>query len=175
MRSTSRAPSPYPGQLMSRSPEVVRLVSGLVGTWAGQGEGGYPTIEPFRYREILEVTGRSDHPALHYQQQTWRETPEGEEPSHWETGFLRISSDGTLTGFNAQGGRAEAMTGVWVANGDTWVITLEGYEYAGDDRVIKSVRTLTLDADFLSYRMSMLTSATIDPEPHLRASLNRVS
>ena len=160
---------------MSRNPEVVRLVSGLVGTWAGKGEGGYPTIESFRYREMLEFTGRTDHPALHYQQQTWRETPEGEEASHWETGFLRISGDGTLTGFNAQGGRTEAMTGEWTADGDSWVLALEGNEYAGDDRVVRSVRTVTLDGDSLSYEMSMLTRATIDLEPHLRASLNRVS
>lgn len=35
----------------------VRPISWLVGNWYGQsGSGDYPTIEPFNYKEELEIT-----------------------------------------------------------------------------------------------------------------------
>lgn len=158
---------------MSRHPDVLELVSKLVGTWVGHGEGGYPTIEPFRYRELLAITERSDHPSLHYDQRAWREVPQGEVVSHWETGLLRISSDGTLKVFNAQAGRGEAMRGTWSREGDSWLMQLESLQYAGDDRVLGSIRTLTVEGDTLSYEMAMSTTTTSRMEPHLRAVLSR--
>jgi len=29
-------------------------LSWLIGRWGGIGEGGYPTVEPFRYEQVLE-------------------------------------------------------------------------------------------------------------------------
>lgn len=158
---------------MSRSPEVQQLVDALVGTWLGRGEGGYPTIEPFRYREVLEITERSDHPALHYEQRTWRVTGEGDVVSHWETGLLRISSDGTVRLLNAQAGRTEAMSGNWERRGDGFVLRLASSEYAGDHRVRASTRLLTVRPGSLGYSMSMETTATGEMSLHLEASLTR--
>ena len=130
-------------------------------------------MEPFRYRELLAITERSDHPSLHYDQRAWRETPQGEVVSHWETGLLRIFSDGTLQVFNAQAGRGEAMRGTWRRKGDSWVMQLESRQYVGDDRVLGSTRAFTVDDDSLSYEMSMSTTTTSRMEPHLRAVLSR--
>lgn len=158
---------------MSRDPEVGELVSNLVGTWLGKGEGGYPTIEPFRYRELLDITERSDHPALHYEQRTWRITEDREVVSHWETGLLRISSDGSLTLFNAQAGRSESMTGTWRRDGGGWKLELESNGYSGDQRVRASSRVMSLDSKRLSYDMSMETAATQEMSAHLHAELTR--
>ncbi len=158
---------------MSRDPEVGELVTALVGTWLGDGEGGYPTIEPFRYRELLEITSRSDHPALHYEQRTWRITDDGEVVSHWETGLLRISSDGSVSLFNAQAGRTESMAGTWQRDANGWNLELESNGYAGDQRVLASNRVLSVEPGELSYEMYMETDATHERSIHLRARLFR--
>ena len=65
---------------------VVEEVVAELGTWEGVGEGQYPTIDSFRYREITSIVERTDHPALLIEQRTWKETPLGEVVSHWEVG-----------------------------------------------------------------------------------------
>lgn len=160
---------------MSRHPEVKPVVDALVGTWTGEGEGQYPTIESFNYRETLQFTERSDHPAVHYEQRAWRKTPDGETVSHWETGLLRLSSDGSVRLLNAQGGRSEIMEGTWKQKDDAWTILLESIGYAGDERAVKSLRNLGFDGRTLNYTMHMETTATNQMSLHLAASLTRQS
>ena len=65
----------------------------LLGTWRGEGVGGFPTIESFRYGE--EVTfSHVGKPVLHYTQRTW--LLDSGAPSHSECGFWRPQPDGTL-------------------------------------------------------------------------------
>lgn len=160
---------------MNRKPEVEALISALAGHWAGEGDGEYPTIEAFRYRETLEIAPRPDHPALHYEQRTWRQTPDGEVVSHWETGLLRLFSNGDVRIINAQGGRSEVMEGTWERKDDEWIILLEGTEFAGDERVLRSLRHLTFDGETLSYEMQMETTATNEMKLHLKGLLRRQS
>lgn len=158
---------------MSRHPEVEAVVSELIGVWTGEGEGLYPTIDPFRYRETTEIVERGDHPALRFEQRTWKLTPHGEVASHWETGLLRISSDRSAKFHDAQPGRTETMSGTWEKDGGGWMISLASTGYAGDDRVVTSTRTLWLHPGELAYEMEMETTATRQRSLHLRATLHR--
>ncbi len=67
----------------------------LLGTWRGEGVGGYPTLDAdFRYGEevLFSHTGK---PALHYRQRTW--LLDGlDTPSHAESGYWRPQPDGSL-------------------------------------------------------------------------------
>jgi len=158
---------------MSRDPAVAALVAELVGTWSGEGEGQYPTIDSFHYRETTEFAERPDHPALSFEQRAWKETPDGEVVSHWELGLLRISSDGSVLMRNAQGGRSETMVGSWETDGDGWSILLRSTGYAGDERVIASNRSFRLRPGELGYEMHMETTATHQMSLHLRATLHK--
>lgn len=64
----------------------------LIGTWAGEGAGQYPTIAPFSYRE--EITfAFVGKPFLVYSQRT--RSADGT-PMHLETGYLRHTGGGHL-------------------------------------------------------------------------------
>ena len=63
----------------------------LVGTWRGDGEGAYPTIERFRYVEELTFA-HDGRPVLAYRQRTW--DADSGAPLHAESGFLRGPADG---------------------------------------------------------------------------------
>ncbi len=60
----------------------------LLGSWAGGGEGDWPTVGRFTYRERMEFTvggGGDDFPFLAYSQRAW--DPETEVTLHQERGF----------------------------------------------------------------------------------------
>ncbi len=158
---------------MSRHPDVAAIVAELVGTWTGTGSGQYPTIESFRYRETTEIVERDDHPALRFEQRAYRLTADGEVVSHWETGLLRLSSDGSARLHDAQGGRSETMAGHWRRDGRAWLISLTSTGYAGDDRVVASTREFRVRPAELEYEMRMETTATRRMSLHLSATLSK--
>jgi hypothetical protein len=67
------------------------LLDVLPGVWEGAGEGHYPTMEPFAYREQLTFAQLVDKPILGYAQRTWREGTAA--PLHAECGYLRVDGD----------------------------------------------------------------------------------
>ena len=60
----------------------------LVGTWMGGGAGDYPTIEPFTYRETVDIATVPGKPFLAYTQRTSH--PDTGAPMHAEVGYLRF-------------------------------------------------------------------------------------
>lgn len=72
-------------------------VAWLLGTWAGNGRGDYPTIEPFQYGEEI-VFQQDGRPFLHYFSRTWLIDEDGAKvrEAHQETGFLRCLPEGRL-------------------------------------------------------------------------------
>lgn len=64
----------------------------LLGTWRGAGEGEYPGVEPFRYREELSFDHVGDAFLL-VTESSW--TPEGA-PLHFERGTLRPVGTGKV-------------------------------------------------------------------------------
>ena len=74
------------------APELEPLAF-LIGTWAGEGKGDYPTIQPFGYGE--EIMFRNlGKPFLVYDQRTW--SLEDRRPLHSEMGYWRPKPGGHL-------------------------------------------------------------------------------
>ena len=72
-------------------PTVLEPLGWLVGDWAGDGRGEYPTIADFTYREetSFHFVGK---PYLAYTQRTWLASDGS--PSHMESGYLRPGASG---------------------------------------------------------------------------------
>lgn len=51
-------------------PVELAHLSWLIGRWGGVGEGGYPTVEPFRYEQVVEFA-TDGRPFLEYRSVSW--------------------------------------------------------------------------------------------------------
>ena len=65
----------------------------LLGTWTGEGDGWWPTTEPFHYGEEMTFEHVGD-PFLMYSQRSWLVTDGS--PLHFERGFFRPADAGRL-------------------------------------------------------------------------------
>eukprot|EP00897_Mesotaenium_endlicherianum_P010787 jgi/Mesen1/9737/ME000695S09047 len=147
-------------------------VAFLLGTWKGEGEGGYPTIDSFKYGEEIKFW-HSGKPVMAYMQKTWKAA--SGEPMHAESGYLRARPDGTLEFVIAQStGLAEVQKGAF--DGDARSIRLESSVVGNASKVVSISREWKVEGggDRLSYVVSMATTGQ-PLQPHLRASLQRVT
>ena len=151
----------------------VAALAPLLGVWAGQGSGEYPTIAPFDYLE--EVTfGHVGKPFLSYAQKT-KACDDGR-PMHAETGFLRVPSPGRVELVLAHPtGITEIDEGTLTVAGDTIVMDLAATTIgrtASAKEVTALGRSIRVDGDELVYTVRM--GAVGQPlQDHLTATLHR--
>jgi hypothetical protein len=74
--------------------EQLEPLSFLVGTWHGDGVGGYPTIGDFRFEQEVAFS-HDGRPFLHYAARSWILSAEGERvrPAASEVGWWRPGAD----------------------------------------------------------------------------------
>jgi len=151
----------------------VAALAPLLGVWAGQGMGEYPTIAPFDYLE--EVTfGHVGKPFLSYAQKT-KACDDGR-PMHAETGFLRVPSPGRVELVLAHPtGITEIDEGTLTVAGDAIVMDLAATTIgrtASAKEVTALGRSIRIDGDELVYTVRM--GAVGQPlQDHLTATLHR--
>lgn len=146
----------------------------LLGTWQGNGQGDYPTIEKFSFRQEA-VFAHDGRPFLHYFSRAWVTDDDGDDlrPGALETGFVRPRPDNRLelvlthpTGFaevwygEVEGAKIELTT-------DAVVRTESAKEYTGGHRMYGLV-----DGDLMwAYDMSAVGQPL---QPHLWGRLKRL-
>jgi hypothetical protein len=153
----------------------VAVLAPLLGAWAGDGEGHYPTIEPFGYHEQVTF-GHVGKPFLAYGQRT--AAADDGRPLHAEAGYLRIPEPGRIELVLAHPtGITEIGEGEIIADDGTLSIELASTTIgrtASAKDVTRLERSIRLDGDELSYRIAM--AAVGQPlQPHLSAVLHRSS
>ncbi|MFY9917448.1 MAG: FABP family protein [Mycobacterium sp.] len=151
----------------------VAALAPLLGVWAGQGAGEYPTIESFGYSE--EVTfGHVGKPFLSYVQRT-RASDDGR-PLHGEVGYLRVPSAGRVELVLAHPtGVTEIEEGTLSVRGMTIEMDLVATTIgrtASAKEVTALGRSIRVDGDELTYTVYM--GAVGQPlQQHLTATLHR--
>lgn len=153
-------------------PDLAALAP-LLGTWAGQGSGKYPTIPPFDYLEEV-VFAHVGKPFLAYGQKT-KAVADGK-PLHAETGYLRVPQPGHVELVLAHpSGISEIEVGTYSVTGDLIEMqmstTTVGLTPSAKE-VTALGRSFRIDGDELSYTVQM--GAVGQPlQDHLAAVLHR--
>lgn len=155
-------------------PAIAHLAP-LLGVWKGTGEGHYPTIDPFVYREELTI-GHVGKPFLALSQKT-RRADGAEEPLHAEAGYLRPvdATNVELILVHPSGITELHHEGTIDANGDTLKVHFESTSVMTTPTakdVTAVVRTYSVAGSQLTCDISM--AAVGQPMTHhLNAILHR--
>ena len=149
---------------------ALKPVAFLLGTWRGDGEGQYPTIKPFRYREEIRFT-QNGKPFLIYTQRT--EAIDTGQPLHGEAGYLRLVGDGRVEFVIAQPiGFAEISLGR--VNGQRIDVECASVGRTPTAKPVTSIsRSLWLEGESLNYELKM-GMGDVRLARHLVASFRRV-
>jgi hypothetical protein len=151
----------------------VAVLAPLLGSWAGQGAGDYPTIQPFSYVE--EVTfGHAGKPFLTYAQRT-KASDDGR-PLHAETGYVRVPSPGRVELVLAHPtGITEIQEGTLSVSGTTVEMELNSTTIGRtvSAKIVTALsRSIRVDGDELTYTLRL--GAVGQPlQHHLAATLHR--
>ncbi|MGA2520571.1 MAG: FABP family protein [Acidimicrobiales bacterium] len=151
-------------------PDVAPLAF-LVGRWAGEGEGDYPTVEAFHYGEEVTIS-HVGKPFLAYAQRTW--SLDDGRPLHAETGYWRCPSPG-----HAELVVAHPTGVVEVSEGpctDSAVVlaSVAVARTTSAKEITALVRRVTVEGDNLEYELDM-AAVGVPLSFHLRGTLRRVS
>ena len=158
--------------------EILKRLAKLHGSWKGKGNGKFPTIDSFEYEEHLDFEVNLSYPLIHYEQKTV--LLPSQEPSHWESGFIRVLDDGMIEISNSQdSGRVEVLQGVMrnLSNiSDEYEMEFVSIALANDPRLVNTRRVFKVTNNTLEYSKFMTTNTTEKPMllPHLHSILTKV-
>jgi nitrobindin-like protein len=141
----------------------------LLGTWRGEGEGAFPSIESFRYGEEVRFW-HVGKPFLAYQQRTW--ALDDGRPLHAEMGYWRPQPGGRVELVMAHPtGVAEIEEGTVTGGRIELATTVVGLT-ASAKEVTGLARVFDVDGDTMTYTLRM--AAVGEPlTDHLIATLKR--
>lgn len=145
-------------------------LGGLVGEWAGEGKGDYPTIDAFAYGERTSFW-HVGKPFMFYMQRTW--SLDDEEPLHSEMGYLRpAGADGVELVASHPFGVVEISEGT-IVGGTIELRSKTLTPSSTSDPIDEVVRILRIDGARLTYDFEMATNGQ-PLQFHLKATLKRV-
>ena len=143
----------------------------LLGTWVGEGQGEYPTIEPFTYRETVTF-GHVGKPFLTYTQRT--HGLDGA-PMHTETGYLRAPAPHAVEIVaSLPTGQSELGTGSCVVTASGLLLDTDAAvrNTPSAKQVDRMVRRFAVEGDTLRYDLWMEAVGQV-LTLHLHAELRR--
>jgi len=141
----------------------------LLGTWRGEGEGDYPTTEPFAFKEEMRFEHLKDAFLL-YSQASW--LSDDDSPLHFERGVLRAAGEARVEFALAHPlGVVEISEGT-VKGTAIDVASTSVVRSATGSAVTALSRRYRIDGDELSYELDMATDS-VPLTFHVRGTLRR--
>lgn len=148
---------------------AVEPLAFLLGTWVGEGDGVYPTIAPFRYREEVRFS-ENGKPFVAYTQRTW--ALDDGRPLHGESGYLRPLEGGAGVEYVLAQPTGIAEIGSGTLRGTRLALAARVTRTATAVEVEVVERDLDVHGDVLRYELRMsLPGITL--RRHLTAELRR--
>lgn len=156
--------------------KLLERLSQLNGSWKGKGKGKFPTIDSFEYEEHLHFEVNLAYPLIQYEQKTILLPTQ--EPSHWESGFIRVLDNSVIEISNSQdSGRVEILQGKMTNVSDIgYEMEFVSVALVNDPRLVSTTRTFKLTDNTFECYMSMATNTTDESImlPHLHSLLTKV-
>lgn len=149
----------------------IRPLAFLLGTWAGEGAGRYPTVAEFAYGEEVRFW-HVGKPFLAYAQRTW--AVDDGRPLHAESGYWRLVGDARIEVVLAHPtGIAEVSEGM--VDGTELSVRSTGLGRTPTAKVVEQLeRDVRVEGDVLRYEVRM--AAVGHPlQHHLAAELRRTA
>jgi hypothetical protein len=157
-------------------PELVQPFAWLIGTWRGEGVGGYPTLErDFRFAEEITFSCPGK-PLLMFTSRSW--AVEDGRPLAIQTGFWRPTSPTDVEVIlTVASGLVEVLYGTLIEGPGGVHVELHS-DLIGHTATAKEVtadkRMYAVRAGKLMYAQEMAAVGVKDVHPHLSAALDRV-
>lgn len=163
----------YYRSAVAGSPEIhpdIAPLAFLLGVWRGEGEGHYPTIEPFGYREEVRFA-HVGKPFLAYTQRTWH--PDDGRPLHAESGYWRLPAGGRSVELVLAHptGVVEVEEGV-LDGTSIELATSAVFTTTSAKDVTGLARRFRVTGDTMRYELD-LAAVGLPLQPHLAATLHR--
>jgi len=150
----------------------------LNGHWIGSGEGMYPTLDSFYYRDEITFNVSENEPVIHFEQKTW--IADERNIKHWETGFFSIIGNDQLKIYSCHNnGRVEILKGkIDHPNENNGLLSISfKSESVYNEENLKvmsgSERLYTIGKSILEYKVLMTTNEVKDMKIHLISKLRR--
>jgi hypothetical protein len=151
---------------------AIAPVAWLLGSWRGEGEGSFPTIQPFRYGEELRFW-HVGKPFIAFAQRTW--ALDDGRPLHAESGYWRSQPDGSVELVLAEPSGLASIYQGRVSGRLIELVTATIASAATAKEVTEVARTYQLREDgVLAFSMAM-AAVGVPLTHHLAAELRRAS
>ena len=156
----------------------------LKGSWQGNGQGDFPTIDPFIFEDqmhfrIIEDAFESE-PLIHFEEIAWVIKGKEKNFMHWETGFFKPTPQGLVQFYMSHNtGRIEATYGKFQSidrDAKSFKIIFESDFIRNDEGIktlVSSKRVLDFKKDHLTYSLAMTTDVVDKSTNHLITELIR--
>lgn len=155
-----------PSATADRHP-ALEPIAFLLGTWRGTGNGHYPTMTPFGYREEL-VLGHVGQPSMTHARTTWLD--DGAR-SHGEVGYWRVACDRVELVLSHHNGVVELAEGQ--VTGTTIELETTAVACTGSAKPVTALRRrYEVDGDTLRYEVWM-AAVGMPLTHHLHGELRR--
>jgi hypothetical protein len=157
-------------------PELLQPFGWLLGSWRGEGVGGYPTLgEDFRYGEEMTFAALAPKPVIAFESRSW--SVEDNRPLARSSGFWRPTSATEVEVVLAHAsGLVEILYGELVegANGVHLALVSDVIGHSSSAKQVdKDSRLFAVRGGKLMYAMEMAIPGQ-GLAPHLSAALDRV-